>query len=141
MSKATVTRIFIGSMLAVLAGAVLAILTVTLAIANDIVAVRDTDIVAVEGGLLSWALLGIGLVAGAVILAGAVGGVAAWIGALLNSAQLESKRWFVSLVVLGMLSVGIVAMIAWLLAGPDGTADRPATRSPGGPIPTPTSPA
>lgn len=140
MSKATVTRIFIGSMLAVLAGAVLAILTVTLATANDIVAMRDTAIVAVEGGLLSWALLGIGLVAGAVILAGAVGGVAAWIGALLNSAQLESKRWFVSLVVLGMLSVGFLAMIAWLVAGPDGTADDTGDRVKGGPNPVPASP-
>ena len=37
MTKATVTRLFIGSVLAVVAGAILAITAVWLAIANDVV--------------------------------------------------------------------------------------------------------
>jgi cytochrome bd-type quinol oxidase subunit 1 len=75
-----------------------------------------------------------------VILAGMIGGVVSWIGALLDSAQLESKRWFLALVVLGILSVGFLAMIAWVVA----RTGRPAgpDRAPrGGPIPTPASPA
>ena len=141
MSKATVTRIFIGSMLAVLTGAAIAAIAVALANANDVFVRNGTDIVATEGSVLSWSLVGAGLVAGAAILAGMIGGLVAWIGALLNTAQLESKRWFVALVVLGMLGVGFPALIAWVVAGPDGTAGRTGSRSRGGPIPTPASPA
>lgn len=139
MSKPTVTRIFIGSLLAILAGAILGAIAIAIAIANDVFVLSGTDIVAIESSVLSWTLVGAGLIAGAVILAGMVGGVVAWIGALLNSSQLESKRWFIALVVLGILSVGLLAMIAWLLAGPDGTAGRTGSRSQIGPIPTPAS--
>ena len=44
-----------------------------------------------------------------------------WIGALLNTAQLESKAWFVALLLLGIFNFGFFAMIAYLIAGPDGT--------------------
>jgi uncharacterized membrane protein YiaA len=54
------------------------------------------------------------------LLAGAAAGVASWIGALLNTAQLEDKTWFVSLLVLGLFSAGVLAMVAYVLAGPDG---------------------
>jgi hypothetical protein len=122
MSKATVTRIFLGGTLAVLAGAVLGVAAVALAIANDVFVLSGDDIVGLRGSPLAWSLLGVGVVAGASMLGGMVAGVVAWIGALLNSAQLESKRWFVALIVLGILSVGFLAMIAWVVAGPDGTA-------------------
>ena len=36
--------------------------------------------------------------------------------------QLEDKTWFVLLLVLGLFSFGFVAMIAYVVAGPDGTA-------------------
>ena len=42
-------------------------------------------------------------------------------GALLNTAQLEDKTWFIVLLVLGLLSFGLVAMIAYVIGGPDGT--------------------
>jgi hypothetical protein len=134
MPKATVTRIFLGGLLAVLTGAVLGIAAVGLAIANDVVVLSGDDIVGLRGSLLAWSLLGVAIVAGSAMLGGMIAGVVAWIGAVLNSAQLESKRWFVALMVLGILSVGFLAMIAWVIAGPDGTggaADRRATLATG----------
>jgi hypothetical protein len=44
----------------------------------------------------------------------------AWIGALINTAQLPDKAWFVLLLVLGLLSFGFIAMVAYVIAGPDG---------------------
>lgn len=54
--------------------------------------------------------------------------VVSWIGALLNSAQVEDKTWFIPLLVLGLLSFGLVAMIAYVITGPDGT-QRAAARA------------
>ena len=50
-----------------------------------------------------------------------IGGLASWIGALLNTWQLESRAWFVGLLLLGIFNLGFFAMVAYLLAGPDGT--------------------
>jgi hypothetical protein len=55
------------------------------------------------------------------MIGGAIGGLVSWIGALLNTAQLEDKTWFIILLVLGLLSFGLFAMIAYVIAGPDGT--------------------
>jgi hypothetical protein len=39
---------------------------------------------------------------------------------LLNTAELTDKTWFIILLVLGLFSFGLVAMIAYVIAGPDG---------------------
>ena len=44
-----------------------------------------------------------------------------WIGALLNTWQVKDKLWFGSLLAGGLLGVSVVAMIAYVVAGPDGT--------------------
>ena len=49
MSKATVTRLFIGGALAVIGGAILAIAAVWIAIANDVFVMNGPDIVALPG--------------------------------------------------------------------------------------------
>lgn len=65
-------------------------------------------------------------------IATAVGGLvqlAAWIGALVNTYLLQDKTWFAVLLVGGLLGlafglVGFAAMVAYVIAGPDGTAAR-----------------
>ena len=54
-----------------------------------------SDIVGIQGGALAWSLLGLGIVGGLAIAGGLIGGLVSWIGALLNTWQLESKTWFV----------------------------------------------
>jgi len=45
-----------------------------------------------------------------------------WIGALLDTWQLESKAWFIGLLLLGIFNLGFFAMVAYVIAGPDGQA-------------------
>ena len=123
MSKAIVTRLFIGAGLAIAAGAILAIVGVWIAIANDVFVMNGSDIVGLRGSALGWSSLGLGIVGGLAITGGLIAGLVSWIGALLNTWQLESKAWFIGLLLLGIFNLGFFAMIAYILAGPDGTTD------------------
>jgi len=119
MSKSTVTRLFIGGVIAVAAGATLAVAAVLLALANDVFVIVGSDIIDVRSSALAWSLLGLGIVGGIAILGGFAAGFVSWIGALLNTWQLESRTWFAVLLLLGIFNLGFVAMIAYLIAGPD----------------------
>jgi hypothetical protein len=130
MSKATVTRLFIGSAIAAIAGAIVAIASVWLAIANDVFVMNGADVVAIQGSALAWILLALGIVGAVAFTGGLIGGLVSWIGALLNTSQLESKAWFIALLLLGIFNFGIFAMIAYVVAGPDGTAAVSPQRAP-----------
>ena len=54
MSKTTVTRLFIGSGVAIVTGAILAIAGIWLAIENDAFIMSGQDIVGLHGGSLAW---------------------------------------------------------------------------------------
>lgn len=136
MSKATVTKVFIGGGLAIVAGAIVAIAAIWIAIANNVFVMNGPEIVALRGSALGWSLLGFALVGGLAMAAGAIAGFVAWFGALINTAQLENKTWFVALLILGIFSFGFIAMIAFVLAGPD--ADRERARRT---VPTPAAAA
>jgi hypothetical protein len=123
MSKASVTRLFIVSLLAATSGAAVAIAGIWVAIANDVFVMRGADIVGIQGSALAWVLLGVAL-AGAII-----SGFVSWIGALLATAQLQRKTWFVGLLVLGICNLGLFGMIAYLAAGPDGRISTPTSPS------------
>lgn len=123
MSKVTVTRVFLGSVAAVIAGAILAFGAVWIAYANGAFVMSGPDVVGVQATPMAWTILAIGIVAVLAMIAGFVGGLVAWIGALLNTSQLQDKTWFVLLLVLGLFSFGLVAMIAYVIGGPDGTRE------------------
>jgi H+/Cl- antiporter ClcA len=107
--------------IAVVAGAILAFAAVWIAYANGAFVMSGPDVIGVQSTPLAWTILGLGVVAALAMIAGFVGGLVSWIGALLNTSQLEDKTWFVLLLVLGLLSFGLVAMIAYVIGGPDGT--------------------
>jgi hypothetical protein len=135
MSKTTVTWVFVGGVMAIVAGAILSLATVLAAIAGGVIIVEGSEVVGVNGGTLAWSLVGlvIGMLA---IVGGSIATLAAWIGALLNTVQLDDKTWFVLLLVLGLFSFGFLAMIAYVIAGPDGSK-QPVIASgiaPAGPI-------
>jgi hypothetical protein len=130
MFKATVTRLFIGSLIAFGAGAIVATFAIALAIANDIFVMAGNDIVAIQGGGLAWALIGFALLGGLAAAGGIIAGFVAWIGAVLNTWQLDSKAWFVGLLLLGIFNFGFLAMIAYVIAGPDGKAAAAARVAP-----------
>jgi hypothetical protein len=121
MSKATITRLFFGAIVAVAVGLVVAVATVVAAIAGGVVAIGGPNVVTVDGEVFAESLPWL-LIAGLVLASGSLAAVASWIGALLNTWQLDDKTWFVALLVLGAFSFGWVAMVAYVIAGPDGTS-------------------
>jgi hypothetical protein len=129
MTKTTVTKLFVGSIVAAGAGAILLIIAVGLALANDLFIMNGPDVVGVQGSPLALALFGLGLAGAVAIVGGMIGGLVSWIGALLNTAQLDSKAWFLGLLLLGIFNFGFFAMIAYVLAGPDGTKAATANRA------------
>jgi hypothetical protein len=130
MSKATVTRLFIGGLVAFGAGAIVTIFAIALALANNVFVMSGNDIVAIQGGTLGWALIGLAILGGLAAAGGVIAGFIAWIGAVLNTWQLESKAWFVGLLLLGIFNFGFFAMIAYVIAGPDGKAAAAARAAP-----------
>jgi len=126
MSKPTVTRLFLGSIIAVIAGVALGFAAVWWAYINDAFVMDGPDVVGIHATPAAWGMVGLAAVAGLTIVGGFIGGLVSWIGALLNTAQLEDKTWFVVLLVLGVLSFGFVGMIAYVFAGPDGTQSKEA---------------
>jgi hypothetical protein len=111
---------------AVIAGALLAFAAVWIAYANGAFVMSGPDVIGITSTPYAWTIVGLGVVAVLAMIAGSIGGLVSWIGALLNTAQLEDKTWFIVLLVLGLLSFGLVAMIAYLIAGPDGAKRSPA---------------
>jgi hypothetical protein len=130
MFKTTVTRLFIGSLIAFGAGAVVSILAVALAIANDVFVMNGNDIAAIQGGALAWVLLGLAFIGGVAAAGGVIAGFIAWIGAVLNTWHLDSKAWFAVLVLTGIFNFGFIAMVIYVIAGPDGKASATANPVP-----------
>lgn len=126
MSKENVTRLFVGAIVAVGAGLVLGFAALGTALATDAIDFGGSYVIDVNGGSGAWTALGLVIVGSLVILAGTVAAVVSWLAALLNTWQLEDKVWFASLLALGLLGFGVVAMIAYVVAGPDGTSADPA---------------
>jgi hypothetical protein len=121
MSKKNVTRLFVGAAVVVGAGLALGIAALWTALASDAIDLGGDYVIDVNGGSGAWTALTLVVVGALVVIAGSVAAVISWIAALLNTWQLEDKRWFGSLLAGGLLGVGVLAMVAYVVAGPDGT--------------------
>jgi hypothetical protein len=121
MSKTTIIWLFGAAVAAVLAGFVIRTAAVVVGLANGAVALGGTQAVTLNGDALAWTVASL-VVASLLIAAGSVAAIASWVGALLNTSRLEDKTWFAVLLVLGLVSLGWVAVIAYVLAGPDNPA-------------------
>lgn len=121
MTKSAITKLFVSGALAMVGGGVLAFVAVVISGMNGGFVMKGPDVVGIQGSGLGWSMAAL---AGAGILA-AIGGLLAqfiaWIGAVINTAQLADKTWFVLLVVVGILSFGFVGMVCYLVAGPEGS--------------------
>ena len=120
MSKKNIARLFVGATVAVAAGVVLGIAALWAALASDAIDLGGSDYIHVNGGSGAWTALALVIVGSMVMLGGTIAAVVSWIGALLNTWQLEDKLWFGSLLAGGLLGLGVVAMIAYVVAGQDG---------------------
>jgi hypothetical protein len=121
MSKKSVTRLFVGATVAVVAGVVLGVAALWAALASDAIDLGGSNYIDVNGGSGAWTALGLVILGSLAILGGTVAAVVSWLAALINTWQLDDNMWFASLLALGLLGFGVIAMIAYVVAGPDGT--------------------
>jgi hypothetical protein len=119
MSKPVITRLFVGGLVAMIAGLIVAMFAGLAAFAGSEVTVNGREVTAFHATPLAMSMIALAILGGLAIAGGAVAGLVAWIGALINTAQLDDKLWFIVLLVTGLLSFGLIAMIAYVIAGPD----------------------
>jgi len=120
MSKSTITKLFVTCLIACITGGILVALG-WFAFPDDVFIKIGSQVTGIHATTFAWAMVAVGA-AGAIALGvAAVCGLAAWIGALLNTSTLERKRWFIALAVLQVVNLGLLAVIAYIVAGPDGT--------------------
>ncbi len=120
MSKSRITTLMKIAIAFVVAGGASGAAVVIVALANGAVTFGGAQLVAIDPATVVGAVVGVG-VASTLVGIGTAIAVAAWVGALLNTARLQDKAWFAALLVLGLVSLGWVAMIAYVLRGPDGS--------------------
>lgn len=119
MSKNTAVKLFIGSAIGAIAGSIVATAALWVAYANNAFVVRGWDVTGVQPTASAWAMTAVFFLATLITVAGIIGLLVSWIGALRNTLQFEDKTWFVLLLLLGLFSFGVVAMIAYAIGGPN----------------------
>jgi hypothetical protein len=127
MSKSRIAWLFGIALIAGITGGILITLG-WLANPDDVFVRNGTDIVSVRETAAAAGLFVLGCVGALAILLAAATGITAWIGALLNTAGFERKRWFVAIALLGVINCGLLGVLAYLVAGP--TATRRAGSAP-----------
>jgi hypothetical protein len=118
MSKQMIGRLFVGSVAAFVGSILLAGAAVMVAIDRDVFIMNGPDVVGVRSGTGAWAALTLGVLALLLALASAVAGFVSWLGALAATGSRTDKSWFIVLLVLGLLSIGFLATLIYLVAGP-----------------------
>jgi hypothetical protein len=119
MSKQAIVRLFKTAIAFVIAGAVVGTAVTIWALANGAIALGGPTFITIDPGTVAGALVGFA-VASLLAGAGTAAAFVSWAGALVNTARLEDKTWFSTLLVLGLVSLGWLAMFAYALKGPDG---------------------
>jgi hypothetical protein len=94
---------------------------------------------------LFWTTVGVMAAGFTIAIAGGIVQLAAWIGALVNTNLLADKTWFIVLLVGGVLGLsfgllGFAAMVAYLVAGPDGMRSQRPNTPPSDPRPAASPP-
>jgi hypothetical protein len=133
MPKATVTRLFVGSLIAIVGGLVLLFTAIILGAAYRAFAMNGPDVVGIQPTGVGVGVIVLTATAMLAIIGGGIGQFVAWIGAVLNTAQLQDKTWFLVLLFLGVLSFGFVAMLLYVLAGPTRRGESQFSNRPAGP--------
>ena len=121
MRKPVITKLFLGGAVTFVAGMLLAVASMRVGVGGGALVIEGPDIVGLEINAAGYAMVALAVIGALALVGGLLAGVIAWAGALANTIQRPDKTWFVLLLVLGVLSFGQVAIIAYLLAGPDGT--------------------
>jgi len=117
MPRSVIAKLFYGSLIAIAAGVILVAVAGAIAVGSSSLTMNGQDVVGVQAPF-GWAIVVTAILAALVFLAASIAQLAAWIGALIATAPIENKAWFVILLVAGLLGFGLIAMLVYLLAEP-----------------------
>jgi hypothetical protein len=117
MSRSVIAKLFFGSLIAIAAAVVLVAIAVAVAVGSSSLTMHGQEVVGVQAPF-GWAIVLAAILAGLVFFAGSLAQLVAWIGALIETAPIENKAWFIILLVAGLLGFGLIAMLVYLLAEP-----------------------
>ena len=130
MTKFTITRIWIAGLIALAAGLIVGGIGLGLLLAYGghfapALSGSGYNFIPTINGYF-WAMVGLMVMGFTLAAVGGVGQLVAWIGAVVNTYPLEDKAWFIVLLVSGLLGlsfglVGFAGMVAYVIAGPEGT--------------------
>ena len=116
MSRSVIVKWFYGSLVALAAGLVLLFGAGAVAISADVLVMDGPDVVGIRSTGSAWTL-GILLGLAVLVLVGsAVATLVAWIAAVVNTASLPDKTWFVVLLVVGLVGMVFIALVAYVVA-------------------------
>ena len=117
MGRSLLVKLFFGSLIGFVAGAVVLVVAGAIAIGNDVFVMTGPDVVGLNSGPLTWTVIGLMALASLIMILATVTQVVAWIGAVLDTANRPDKTWFVVLLALGLLGFGFVATLIYVIAG------------------------
>lgn len=120
MRKAVIVKVFVGSLVGFAAAVVLFLAAGGLALWNDSFIMSGPDVVGISPDPFAWSMVGLASVAVLVLGVAAIGLFIAWIGAVINTANLPDKTWLVVLLAGGLLGVGFIVTLVYVVSGPDG---------------------
>ena len=102
---------------------------IALAFSSGSLAMDGPDVVGIRSAF-GWGMVVVAASTILIIVGASIAQLVAWIGALLNTAPLEDKTWFVILLVAGVLGFGPLAMLIYLLTGQDARLAPPVGAGP-----------
>ena len=120
VSKSTITRVFAVAIALIVAGFASSVAVGIWALANGAIRFGGSQVVTIDPSVFGGAMVAL-VIASLLTAIGTAAAVVAWAAALLNTARLDDKTWFVAVLALGLVSLGWVALIAYVLYGPDST--------------------
>jgi hypothetical protein len=133
MTKPTIVRTWLGGLVALAIGLIVVAFSIGLMLAYGGTFTATSsgngyDFVPSFDGFF-WTMVGLMMAGISLTAVGGLVQLAAWIGTLVNTYRLEDKTWFAVVLAGGLLGfafglLGFAAMVAYLVAGPDGMAVR-----------------
>jgi hypothetical protein len=135
MTKGMITRTWLAGIIGMAIGLVIAGVAtgVMLAYGGTYVSARSGsgyDFVPTPGGTF-WSSVAFICTGGFVAVCGIIVQFVAWVGALVNSYQLQDKMWFLLTLLLGLMGFGLIVMIVYIIAAPDGYPEKAGLRAGG----------
>jgi hypothetical protein len=119
MSRTSIVRLFWSSLAAFAGALVLFFVAAGVVYASGGFVMDGPDVVGVEPTAFGWSMIGVAGFTLLVMILAALAQLIAWVAAVVATAELPDKTWFIVLLVTGLIGVGFVAMIAYAVAGPD----------------------